>query len=267
MIYDDSMAEHCCLWDQSYPECPERYTEVIERCREMKLIERCKELKPRQAIKDEILMVHTEKHYQLLEATKECKDEGKMEQLSSNYDAIYIHPTTFDLSLLACGSTIELVDSIIEGESQNGMAIIRPPGHHAMETEFNGYCFFNNVAVAAKHAIDIKGVKRVLIVDWDVHHGQGTQQAFYDDPRVLYFSIHRFEHGTFWPNLRESDFDAIGEDAGKGKNINVPLNKIGMTNADYLAIFQQILMPVAIEVNFKFFTILSAILRTFAESS
>ena len=217
----------------------------------MKLIERCKELKPRLAEKDEILQIHTETHYNLLESTKNCTNEQFLEDLSSNYDAIYIHPSTFDLSLLACGSTIELVDHILEGEVQNGMAIIRPPGHHAMKAEYNGYCFFNNVAVAAQHAMDNKGVKKILIVDWDVHHGQGTQRAFYNDPRIVYFSIHRFEHGTFWPNLRESDFDFVGEGAGEGKNINVPLNKTGMTNADYLAIFQQLLMPVAIEVKFN----------------
>lgn len=249
IIYDESMAQHCCLWDSNYPECPERFTWVINRCREMKLIERCKELKPRMATKDEVLTRHTEDLYNLLETTKNYKDESKMEDLSSHYEAIYIHPTTFDLSLLACGSTIELVDNILDGNIQNGMAIIRPPGHHAMKAEFNGYCFFNNVAVAAQHALDNKGISRILIVDWDVHHGQGTQRAFYDDPRVLYFSIHRFEHGTFWPNLRESDFDYVGSGAGEGKNINVPLNKVGMTNADYLAIFQQLLLPVALEVS------------------
>lgn len=86
-------------------------------------------------------------------------------------------------------------------------------------------------------------------MDYDVHHGQATQRAFYNDPRVLYFSIHRYEYGAFWPNLRESDFDAIGEGDGKGYNFNVPLNKIGMTNADYLAIWQQLLLPVALEVS------------------
>lgn len=248
IIYDESMAQHTCLWDQNYPECPERFTWVLNRCRDMKLVERCKELKPRLATKEEVLTVHTEEHFELLKSTKDCKDEAHLEDLSSNYDAIYVHPTTYDLSLLACGSTIELVDNILDGNVQNGMAIIRPPGHHAMKAEFNGYCFFNNVAVAAQHALDNKGLNRILIVDWDVHHGQGTQRAFYDDPRVLYFSVHRFEHGTFWPNLRESDFDYIGADPAEGRNLNVPLNKTGMTNADYLAIFQQLLLPVALEV-------------------
>lgn len=91
-------------------------------------------------------------------------------------------------------------------------------------------------------------LERILIVDFDVHHGQGTQRMFYDDPRVVYFSIHRYEHGKFWPNLRESDYDCIGDGKGKGYNFNVPLNKIGMTNADYLAIWQQILIPVTSEV-------------------
>lgn len=146
------------------------------------------------------------------------------------------------------GCTIKLVEAVLHGQVQNGMAIIRPPGHHAMKTEFNGYCFFNNVAIAAQSALNKGLANRILIVDWDVHHGQGVQRMFYDDPRVLYFSIHRFEYGTFWPNLRESDFDYIGQDAGMGFNFNVPLNATGMQNADYLAIFQQLLMPVACEV-------------------
>lgn len=88
-----------------------------------------------------------------------------------------------------------------------------------------------------------------MIVDWDVHHGQGTQQLFYEDPRVLYVSIHRFEHGTFWPNLRESNFNYVGQGPGKGFNVNVPLNETGMTDADYLAVFQQLIVPVGLEVS------------------
>lgn len=152
------------------------------------------------------------------------------------------------MSVLAVGCTIELIDNILLNKVQNGMAIIRPPGHHAMKAEFNGYCFFNNVAIAAQHALDNRNVQKILIVDWDIHHGQSSQRMFYNDPRVLYFSIHRYEHGMFWPNLRESDFDCIGEADGLGYNFNVPLNQTGMTNGDYLAIFQQILLPVAVEV-------------------
>jgi histone deacetylase 6 len=170
VIYDESMTQHFCLWDQNYPECPERFTSVINRCRELKLFDRCKTLQPRLATKEEILTVHTEDHYNLLKDTSGNSNEENLEDLSSNYDAIFINSKTFELSLLACGSTIELVDSILDGKCQNGMAIIRPPGHHAMKAEFNGYCFFNNVAVAATHALDNKGINKILIVDWVSEH-------------------------------------------------------------------------------------------------
>ncbi|KAH8266823.1 hypothetical protein KR026_004810 [Drosophila bipectinata] len=247
LIYDETMSLHCCLWDKEHYECPERFTRVLERCRELNLAERCLELPSRIATKAEILRLHTEEHFERLKATSGIRDDVRMEELSSRYDSIYIHPSTFELSLLASGSTIELVDQLITGSAQNGMAIIRPPGHHAMKAEFNGYCFFNNVALAAQHALDIHKLQRILIIDYDVHHGQGTQRFFYNDPRVLYFSIHRFEYGSFWPHLDESDYHAIGSGPGTGYTFNVPLNRTGMTNGDYLAIFQQLLLPVALE--------------------
>lgn len=248
LIYDRRMAEHRCLWDQGYPECPERFTEVMRRCEELKLLDRCEYITPRPGTMEEVLLKHTVEQYELLEATSGSTDEEALEEMSANYDAIFIHPSTFELSLLSVGCTIELVDRIVSGQIQNGMAVIRPPGHHAMKSEYNGYCFFNNVAVAAQHALENRDVKRILIVDWDVHHGQGTQQMFYDDPRVLYVSIHRYEQGRFWPNLRESNFNYIGTGKGQGFNVNVPLNEIGMTDADYLAVFRQLILPIGLEV-------------------
>uniref|UniRef100_A0A182K760 Protein deacetylase HDAC6 n=1 Tax=Anopheles christyi TaxID=43041 RepID=A0A182K760_9DIPT len=247
ILYDDRFALHRCLWDTNYPECPERYLRVMERFEMGKLVQRCQFIAPRPATREEILTKHTAEQIELLEQTHGSQDETELERLSSKYDAIFIHPTSYETSLLAVGSTIQLVENVVNGTVQNGMAILRPPGHHAMTAEYNGYCFFNNVAIAAQHALDQLGTQRILIVDWDVHHGQGTQRMFYSDPRVLYFSIHRYEHGTFWPNLRESDFDYIGTDRGEGYNFNVPLNKTGMTNGDYLAIWQQLLLPVATE--------------------
>nr|XP_014087737.1 histone deacetylase 6 isoform X1 [Bactrocera oleae] len=247
IVYDESMAQHRCLWDENHPERPERFTRVLERCKELQLIEQCQRIPSRRATKDEVLLLHSGEHYDLLQQTSGVQDEAGMEDLSSKFNAIYLHPSTFELSLLATGSTIDLIENIITGNVQNGMAIIRPPGHHAMKAEFNGYCFFNNVAIAAQYALDILKLSKIMIVDWDIHHGQGTQRFFYNDPRVLYFSIHRYEHGTFWPNLQESDFDAIGYGNGLGYNFNVPLNKTKMGNGDYLAIFQQLVIPVAVE--------------------
>ncbi|XP_020290831.1 histone deacetylase 6 isoform X2 [Pseudomyrmex gracilis] len=247
LVFDRNMAEHECLWDQNYPECPARFTQVLQRCEELGLVKRCKIIESRSATESEILTKHTQKQIDILKATHGCVDIENLELLSSRYDAIFIHPSTYKLSLLAAGSTINLVESICKGDVQNGMAIVRPPGHHAMKSEYCGYCFFNNVALAAEKVLCSNLASRILIVDWDVHHGQATQQMFYNDPRVVYFSIHRYEHGEFWPNLRESDFHYVGEDLGEGYNFNIPLNKTGMTNADYVAIFQQVLLPMAYE--------------------
>ncbi|XP_012543899.2 histone deacetylase 6 isoform X1 [Bombyx mori] len=246
-VTEPRMGEHRCLWDENYPECPERLISVIKRCQELNLVQRCKHLEPRAATKEELCVLHAPSVYEMLETTHGNDDAAYLEELSSKFDAIYIHPSTHELALISAGSTIDMVDSIVSGEVQNGAAFVRPPGHHAMHSEPCGYCFYNNVALAAKHALDKRGLQRILIVDWDVHHGQATQQMFYDDPRVVYFSIHRYEHGSFWPQLRQSDFHYVGSGAGKGYNFNVPLNKTGMKDGDYLAIWHQLLLPMAYE--------------------
>ncbi|XP_073957715.1 histone deacetylase 6 isoform X3 [Choristoneura fumiferana] len=246
-VTEPRMAEHRCLWDDSYPECPERLTSVINRCQELNLIEQCKQYPPRAATRDELNTLHAPSVFELMQTTHLNTDVEYLEEVSSRYDAVYIHPSTHDLALLSAGSTIDMVDRIVSGEIQNGAAFVRPPGHHAMREEPCGYCFYNNVALAAKHAIEKRGLNRILIVDWDVHHGQATQQMFYDDPRVVYFSIHRYEHGAFWPNLRQSDFHYTGCGHGRGHTFNVPLNRTGMGDADYIAIWTQLLLPMALE--------------------
>ncbi|XP_076863107.1 polyamine deacetylase HDAC10-like isoform X2 [Brachyhypopomus gauderio] len=122
-----------------------------------------------------------------------------------------------------------------------------PPGHHSQRNAANGFCVFNNVAIAALYAKKHYNLNRILIVDWDIHHGQGVQYCFEEDPSVLYFSWHRYEHQTFWPCLAESDYDGMGKGKGAGFNINLPWNKVGMTNSDYLYAFLQVLLPVAYE--------------------
>ncbi|XP_068021940.1 polyamine deacetylase HDAC10 isoform X5 [Melanerpes formicivorus] len=135
----------------------------------------------------------------------------------------------------------------MSGKVCNGMALVRPPGHHSQRNAANGFCLFNNVAIAAEYAKLKYGLQRILVVDWDVHHGQGTQYIFEEDPSVLYFSWHRYEHQEFWPSLKESDYHAVGLGKGTGFNINLPWNKIGMENSDYLAAFFHVLLPMAFE--------------------
>ncbi|MPC09915.1 Histone deacetylase 10 [Portunus trituberculatus] len=220
---------------------------MCSECQELGLLQECERLECRAAKEEEVLNLHSPAHFGLLQTTSSITDQEKLEDLSSRFDSVYFHPGTFESALLAAGGTLDLVDAVASGRLQNGFAIVRPPGHHAMESEFCGYSFINNVALATRQALNTHGLSRILIVDWDVHHGQGTQQAFYSDPRVLYFSIHRYEHGSFWPNLRESNYDYIGQGNGKGFNFNVPLNSIGMANQDFLAILHQVLLPVAYE--------------------
>ncbi|XP_076185565.1 polyamine deacetylase HDAC10 isoform X4 [Aptenodytes patagonicus] len=174
-------------------------------------------------------------------------NEEELKRVSRNYDAFFFHPNTYRCARLAVGATLQLVDAVMSGKVCNGMALVRPPGHHSQRNAANGFCLFNNVAIAAEYAKLKYGLQRILIVDWDVHHGQGTQYIFEEDPSVLYFSWHRYEHQEFWPSLKESDYDAVGLGKGKGFNINLPWNKVGMGNSDYLAAFFHVLLPMAFE--------------------
>ncbi|XP_046578359.1 LOW QUALITY PROTEIN: histone deacetylase 6-like [Haliotis rubra] len=245
-IYDEVMTKHKCDWIPGYPENPARITQPYARCCELGLVDRCKRLQMRYATEDLVTLQHSEELVEKAKATANMTLE-ELQDFFTKYDSFYCNNASFECALAAIGCTLETMEHIIQEKVRNGFALIRPPGHHSMHNEFCGYSIFNNVAIAAKHALEVFNLDRILIVDWDVHHGQGTQYAFYDDPRVLYFSIHRYENGIYWPNLRESDYDFIGKGKGKGFNINVPLNKIGMTDSDYFAVLQQILMPVAYE--------------------
>ena len=144
---------------------------------------------------------------------------------------------SYRAALLAAGGMIRAVDLAAEGE--NAFALVRPPGHHALPDRGMGFCLFNNIAIGARHARKI-GYDRVLIVDWDVHHGNGTQQVFYDDPSVFYFSVHQYPH---YPGTGSSD--ETGSGAGQGYTLNVPL-PAGSGDAEYTRAFEEILMPAAL---------------------
>ncbi|KAL5014978.1 hypothetical protein ScPMuIL_009248 [Solemya velum] len=246
LVYDDIFLKHKSSWDPDYPERPERLSAPYTRFLELGLVNRCKPVELTYATEDMILLCHSDEHLQMLKSTVDMT-EAELKQMSTKYNCVYFHNMTFESALLAAGSTVELMRQILSKEIRNGLALIRPPGHHAQYNRFRGFCYFNNVAIAAKYALDNLDMKRILIVDWDVHHGQGTQYTFYDDPRVLYISIHRYEYGKFPMKLRESDYDYIGEGAGTGFNVNIPLNQKGMGDSDYLAVFQQIIIPLAYE--------------------
>uniref|UniRef100_A0A3Q1CMW4 Protein deacetylase HDAC6 n=1 Tax=Amphiprion ocellaris TaxID=80972 RepID=A0A3Q1CMW4_AMPOC len=225
----------------SHPECPERVTSIMAELDRRQLLT-CVVFQPREAAEEELLLVHTKRYVDTMRLTQ-TMTQTELQTLSNKYDSVYLHP----VCALAVGSVLQLVDQVLTSELRNGFAIIRPPGHHAQMEEANGFCIFNNVAIAARYAQRKHAVSRVLIVDWDVHHGQGIQYVFQEDPSVLYFSVHRYELGSFWPHLSESDSHFVGSGRAEGRNINIPWNKTEMTDADYITAFQHVLLPVAYE--------------------
>ncbi|NWX99061.1 HDA10 deacetylase, partial [Nothoprocta ornata] len=248
LIYDEEMTSHKLLWNDPICdiEVPERLSSSYEQLEHYHLVERCVRVPAREASEEEILLVHSSEHLEVAKSTQTMNEE-ELKSVSGNYDAFFFHPSTYRCAKLAVGASLQLVDSVMSGKVCNGMALVRPPGHHSQRNAANGFCLFNNVAIAAKYAKRKYGLQRILIVDWDVHHGQGTQYIFEEDLSVLYFSWHRYEHQEFWPSLKESDYDSIGLGRGKGRNINLPWNKVGMGNSDYLAAFFHVLLPMAFE--------------------
>ncbi|XP_029473254.1 polyamine deacetylase HDAC10 [Rhinatrema bivittatum] len=250
LLYDKEMSNYKLLWDD--PACaidvPERLVSSYERLKHYGLLERCVRVPVREATVEEILLIHSKEYLEVVQSTQFMNEE-ELWKTSQNYDCAFFHPNSYRCARLAAGATLQLVDSVVCGRVRNGMALVRPPGHHSQRNVSNGFCVFNNVAIAAEYARRKHGLQRVLIVDWDIHHGQGIQYAFEEDPSILYFSWHRYEHQEFWPNLKESNYDAVGKGEGTGFNVNVPWNKIGMGNADYIAVFLHVLLPMALEFN------------------
>jgi acetoin utilization deacetylase AcuC-like enzyme len=151
----------------------------------------------------------------------------------------YVTANSYKAARLAVGGLLNLTDSVLRGEVDNGFALIRPPGHHARPARGMGFCLFGNVAIAARHAQENHGVDRVVIVDFDVHHGNGTQEMFYEDGRILFFSIHQY---PYYPG--SGDMDETGHGAGAGKTVNVPF-PAGIGDAGYLAAIREVLAPLA----------------------
>ncbi|MFU8804656.1 MAG: histone deacetylase [Bradymonadaceae bacterium] len=165
-----------------------------------------------------------------------------LREKSANLDAdTTISPGSIDAAYLAAGCAIDAVTALADGTHRRAFALVRPPGHHAERDHAMGFCLLNNIAIAAEHARRELGFKRVMIIDWDVHHGNGTQHSFYDRRDVLFFSTHLF---PFYPGT--GAVEEVGRGDGLGYNVNVPLPS-GMGDGDYALAFQKILLPIAAE--------------------
>ncbi|CAG0908398.1 unnamed protein product, partial [Cyprideis torosa] len=259
IVYDEVFLQHQCEWFPQHDECPERLSKIIERCEELDLLSSCTRVPVRPATMEELEAVHPRSGYlDLLEKCRGMRDLEQLEDFCRYFDCLYLHPRSVDVAENAVGGTVDLVSRIAKGELQNGFSLVRPPGHHAGLVP-NGYCVFNNLAVAAQAALNKGESRRLLIIDWDVHHGQGTQHIFAGDDRVLLVGIHRFENGAFWPCLAEgsmlSDVELPPTNvdshlARTAKNIlNLPLTKTELGDADYLALWFHVVLPAAFKFN------------------
>ncbi|KAI3618931.1 histone deacetylase clr3 [Moniliophthora roreri] len=245
-VYSAEMTNH--FKASGHHEDPRRITRIWELVLKGEYHMKMKSIPIRPVKKQEILLVHSEDHWDKVLAIEHMTpqqiidSEEYYEQLS-----LYVMQGTTRAACLSCGGTIEACLAVARGELQKAFAIVRPPGHHAEPDEHMGFCFFNNVAVAARVIQQTTNIKKILILDWDVHHGNGTQRAFYDDPTILYISLHRYEGGTFYPCGPFGALQSCGEGEGLGYSINIPWPEKGMGDADYLHAFHKVVMPIAME--------------------
>lgn len=243
LVYDERMTGHNL---PGHPESPQRVVHIWDALTCNGYVQRCKVIQSRVATKDDIQLADNEEHYQKMAAIPTLSDT-QLHYLAGEYDSIYMNTQTFSSAVLSAGSLLEMTEQVVLGKLRNGIAVIRPPGHHAEEGLCSGFCIFNNVAIATRAALDRMGVKRILIVDWDVHHGNGTQHTFWNDKRVLFFSLHRYDHGAFYPGSPDADSSRVGGPGAEGYNINVAWNDAKMSDAEYMAAFHNVLLPVAYE--------------------
>ena len=213
----------------SHPERPERIA-VLEELLSSWTGPALERITPRLAAQEEVQNAHTQTLVSKIRATQDLEH--------SRIDAdTATSARSYETALLAAGGLLEVVDAVADGATHNAFAFVRPPGHHATAEQAMGFCLFNNVAIAALH-LRQRGYERIAIVDFDLHHGNGTEAIFYDDPNVLYASLHQF---PYYPGTGAAD--SQGRGAGLGYTVNVPFSA-GVGDAGYLLAFAEIIVPV-----------------------
>ncbi|KAL6889930.1 hypothetical protein HDV57DRAFT_488088 [Trichoderma longibrachiatum] len=278
--YDDRMKLHMNADfspNTHHPEDPRRIHEIFKAFKKMGLVYTGPEselpqimkncptkymwrIPARSATREEICLAHSPEHLAWVEnlgsiSTAELRELTK--KFDQGRESLYVGSMSYPAALLSVGGAIETCKSVVTGQVKNAFAVIRPPGHHAEFDQPMGFCFFNNVPVAVKVCQQDypDQCRKVLILDWDVHHGNGTQNIFYQDPNVLYISIHVYQNGLFYPGkppnpmTPDGGIEHCGTGPGLGKNINIGWHDQGMGDGEYMAAFQKIVMPIANEFN------------------
>jgi acetoin utilization deacetylase AcuC-like enzyme len=225
IIWDEAYAEHA---TGAHPEGADRISATVDHLRGTDLWPDLTVIKPEAATEDDLLLVHTRRHLMMIKRA----GEGGGTWIDSD---THVSPRSYETALLSVGGAIAATG--LWGDGLVPFALIRPPGHHATPDRAMGFCLFNNVAVATAKLLE-EGCERVAIIDWDVHHGNGTQAAFYDEPRVLFVSMHQ------WPHYPGSGFfTECGEGAGEGFTVNLPL-PAGSGDTDYALAFEAVVEPI-----------------------
>ncbi|KAF9624201.1 hypothetical protein IFM89_008139 [Coptis chinensis] len=249
LIYDERMCKHYTPDGEDHPEKPDRIISIWQKLESAGVTQRCVVMSGKEVEDKHVELVHSKKHVHLIKnVSSKAYNNSTRNKIAANLNSIYLNEGSSEAAYVAAGSVVEASEKVATGEFRSAVAIVRPPGHHAEPDEAMGFCLYNNVAIAASYLLNQRpelGVKKILIVDWDVHHGNGTQKMFWKDPRVLYFSVHRFDFGTFYPSGDYGSHTMVGEGLGAGYNINVPWEHGRVGDADYLAVWEHILIPVA----------------------
>lgn len=232
IVYDTRYLLHVPI--DYHPESPHRLEAIYSMLEKEGFTQRLKEIHPRFATEEEISLVHSSAYIK--------KIENLIENCPTYLDAdTYICQESYQTAKLAVGAVLECIGQIVSGNVTNAFAFIRPPGHHAEPERAMGFCIFNNAAIGARFAQKKYNLKKILIIDFDLHHGNGTQWAFYDDPSVLYFSTHQY---PYYPGT--GHFQEIGEGEGKSFTVNIPLSAC-CGDSEYFFIYENILKPIALQ--------------------
>ena len=231
LVYDSRYLDHD--MGAGHPESPNRLRAIMERLEQSGTAARLARIVPREAEDEWITQIHTPSYVSMLKTQAPTNGRVSLDPDTS------MSPGSLSAAYLAAGGALAAVDAIMSRQVEHVFCAVRPPGHHAEAGRAMGFCLFNNVAIAARYVQKRYGLQRVLIVDWDVHHGNGTQHSFEDDASVLFFSTHQFPHYPGTGRATER-----GKGAGEGFTIDVPM-EAGEGNEEYRAIFQKSLVPAA----------------------
>ena len=229
--YDDRFLQH--HTGEGHPESPERLVRTLDLLRQQPWFGELLPVAPRMAEQEWVLSTHTAAYVQRVRQAIEGGDAWL------DTPDVGISSGSLEAAMLAAGTGLELADRLMAGKMQNGFALLRPPGHHAETESAMGFCLFNNIAILARYLQKKHGLEKILILDWDVHHGNGTQHTFEEDPSVFYISLHQY---PFYPGTG-SGWET-GRGAGKGATLNCPM-KAGSGDAEYETAFREIILPKA----------------------